>query len=102
MSDKTSNLITRASIAAGIFAAALIVYVFTDVLYNRDAGFGGVATLVLVGFAAFLGLMNILSYSANHMGITDAKQAFGLPEGSVRAVLTIAFIVLVGVLASIS
>jgi len=62
--------------------------------------FATVALLILVGLAAFIGLMNFLSFCAHWIGISDPRQAFGLPEGTVRAILTVAFIVLVGVLAS--
>jgi len=60
----------------------------------------GAASIAASVLAAFIGLMNFLSFSAQYIGISDARQPFGLPDGSVRAILTIAFIVLVGVLAS--
>lgn len=84
---------------AGLFVMFMVWRVFSYVL-SAPVGFGAVAALVLVGLAAFLAIMNILSFSAHAIGISDAKQAFGLPEGSVRAILTISFIILVGVLAS--
>jgi hypothetical protein len=82
--------------------SALVLFVFYAVyrIFHGDAGFGSVAILILVGLAAFIGILNMLSMSAHVVGILDPKQPFGLPEGSVRAILTIAFIVLVGVLAS--
>lgn len=82
--------------------AALVLFVFYAVwrIFHVDAGFGSVSILILVGLAAFIGILNMLSMSARVIGILDPKQPFGLPEGSVRAILTIAFIVLVGVLAS--
>lgn len=64
------------------------------------SSFGSVAVLLLVGIAAFVGILNLLSFSAGQLHILNPQQAFGLPDGSVRAILTIAFIVLVGVLAS--
>jgi hypothetical protein len=65
-----------------------------------DGSFASVSILILVGLGAFLGIMNFLSFSAAYLGIGDPRQAFGLPDGTVRAILTIAFLVLVGVLAS--
>lgn len=91
--------------ALGILVAGLVLAVIVGgtlyyVLRTHGAGFGEVAAFVLVGLAAFLGIMNVLSFSAGMLDIADARQPFGLPEGSVRAILTMAFIVLVGVLAS--
>jgi hypothetical protein len=63
-------------------------------------GFATVAGLILLGVAAVIGIMNLLSVSASRIGIIDGRQPFGLPEGSVRAILTMAFIVLVGVLSA--
>jgi hypothetical protein len=67
---------------------------------NAITGFILVALLILVGLAAFIGIMNFLSFSAYWVGMGDRRQPFGLPEGTVRAILTIAFIVLVAVFAS--
>jgi hypothetical protein len=84
----------------GVFLFGCVVYALYRVFETGTTGFASVAVLILVGLAAFIGLMNALSISAHLIGITDAKQPFGLPEGTVRAILTIAFIILVGVLAS--
>ncbi|WP_457797964.1 hypothetical protein [Methylocystis sp. S23] len=75
---------------------------FLKVLFwpQSPGGFGEVAFLILLGLGAFLGIMAQLGLSAKNLGIVDARQPFGLPDGSVRAILTMAFIVLVGVLAS--
>ncbi len=94
------NWVAAGMAIVAVFLMYMIWVVFDRVLPASPQGFGPVAALVLVGFAAFLGIMNILSFSAHALQISDAKQAFGLPEGSVRAILTISFIVLVGVLAS--
>lgn len=67
---------------------------------SQGTGFATVAGLILLGVAAVIGIMNLLSVSAARIGIIDGRQPFGLPEGSVRAILTMAFIVLVGVLSS--
>jgi hypothetical protein len=78
------------------------MFVFWEVFNppKGGIGFGHVASLILVSFAALLGILAGLSALAEKLHIQDAKQPFGLPEGSVRAILTIAFIVLVGVLSS--
>jgi hypothetical protein len=85
---------------AGLIVVGFVFYVFHKVFGDHGSGFASVAALILVGLAAFIGIMNLLSFSAHAIGIADPHQAFGLPEGTVRAILTIAFIVLVGVLAS--
>jgi hypothetical protein len=84
----------------GIIIVLFCVYVFWNVFADPKAGFASVAALILVGLAAFIGIMNVLSFSSHAIGIADARQPFGLPEGTVRAILTIAFIILVGVLSS--
>lgn len=83
--------------------SALIVFViFAAFSQGTPAGraFVTVAALILLGIAAFIGIMSLLSRTAKKLGIIDQRHPFGLPEGSVRAILTIAFIVLVGVLSA--
>ena len=93
-------------VATVIFLGVFVGYTTFEALKPEalKSGAGGnfisMALFVLVGLAAFIGLMNFLSFSAQWIGIVDPRQPFGLPEGTVRAILTIAFIVLVGVLAS--
>lgn len=89
-----------ALLVVALILAGFIGYVFYHVFAERTGSFASVAALILVGLAAFIGIMNLLSITSHVMGITDRNQPFGLPEGTVRAILTIAFIVLVGVLAS--
>jgi hypothetical protein len=96
----SNRLFATVSGIVTIVFAAFIFYVFQKVFDPAASSFASVATLILVGLAAFIGIMNFLSFSSHMMGIADPRQPFGLPEGTVRAILTIAFIVLVGVLAS--
>ena len=94
-------LIVLGCMLAGVALALSVGYVFYHVLAFPDQdGFGAVALLILLGLGGFLGLISIFSLISSWIGILDPKQAFGLPEGSVRAILTMAFIVIVGVLAS--
>ncbi|GLK81365.1 hypothetical protein [Methylopila turkensis] len=78
----------------------LVLATLWFVFMVKPDGFASVSALILVGLAAFIGLMNFLTYTHHLMELNDVKQPFGLPEGTVRAILTIAFIVLVGVMAS--
>lgn len=91
-------------IMIGICAFGVVVTIASlwvcYILIRQNSEFAYVAVLVLVGIAAFVGIMNLLSFTAHEIGILTPGQAFGLPDGSVRAILTMAFIVLVGVLAS--
>ena len=90
-----------AVILTGITMVGVTIWVISMAFQHDGVGnFASIATLVLVGLAAFIGIMNMLSLTAHWMNIVDLKQPFGLPEGTVRAILTIAFIVLVGVLTS--
>ena len=94
----SKQLLVGALIGAGLIVIAFVAYVLHEVFGDHANGFASVAALILVGLAAFIGIMNLLSFSAHAIGIADPHQAFGLPEGTVRAILTIAFIVLVGCL----
>src|SRR3712207_3620843 len=80
-------------IIAGAFFF-FIGYVLRQAFADKAGGFAVVASLLLVGIAAFIGIMNMLSFSASWLEMVDTRQPFGLPEGTVRAILTIAFIVL--------
>lgn len=63
-----------------------------------NTGFLSLATLIVVTIACYVYLVNWLSNAARRNGILDPRHPFGLPEGTVRAILTLSFIVLVGVL----
>ncbi|WP_146144772.1 hypothetical protein [Phreatobacter cathodiphilus] len=76
------------------------VLVLGYVMITGARSFAAVAALVLVGVVAFTGFVSALSVTAERLGMLDARHPFGLPEGSIRAILTFAFIVLVGVFAS--
>lgn len=92
--------VRRGVVSTVIVLVAFIAYALWFVFGHPEGNFVSLAILILVGLAAFVGIMNFLSFSAYCVGIGDPKQPFGLPDGTVRAILTIAFIVLVGVLAS--
>jgi len=94
----SAAIITVTGIALFIFVGITIWWLLHP--GDKAHAFASLALFILVGLAAFIGLMNFLSFSAQYIGISDARQPFGLPDGSVRAILTIAFIVLVGVLSS--
>lgn len=87
-------------VLAGLVFVGLLAWIFQPSQDNPSNGFGTLAGLILLGMVVFIGIMNILTMSAARIGMLDGRQPFGLPEGSVRAILTIAFIVLVGVLSS--
>jgi hypothetical protein len=96
MSDNQTGPLGWIAFLVALAAVAAVVYA----LVTQSSSFGTVATLVLVGIVAFAGFASALSVTASRLGILDARQPFGLPEGTVRAMLTFAFIVLVGVFAS--
>ncbi len=87
-------------ILGGTVFVGLLAWIFQPDQESSSNGFGTLAGLILLGMVVFIGIMNILTLSAARIGMLDGRQPFGLPEGSVRAILTIAFIVLVGVLSS--
>jgi len=87
-------------VLAGVVFVGLLAWIFQPDQDSASNGFGTLAGLILLGMVVFIGIMNILTLSAARIGMLDGRQPFGLPEGSVRAILTIAFIILVGVLSS--
>ena len=96
---KKGPLVLGAILVTGLIICGVVGYAIVEV-FRQPVGFASVAILILVGLAAFIGIMNVISVSAYYIGISDKEQPFGLPDGTVRAILTIAFIVLVGVLSS--
>lgn len=86
------------SISVLVAIGAMLVLGFVMVTGARS--FAAVAALVLVGVVAFTGFVSALSVTAQRLGMLDVRHPFGLPEGSIRAILTFSFIVLVGVFAS--
>lgn len=79
----------------------IVSFMIWDLLQGREvAGFGSVAGLTLIGLALFISIMGALSFVYGKLSILNAAEPFGLPPGSVRAILTIAFIVLTGVMSS--
>jgi hypothetical protein len=85
-------------ISALVALGALLVLGYVMITGARS--FAAVAALVLVGVVAFTGFVSALSVTAQRLGMLDTRHPFGLPEGSIRAILTFSFIVLVGVFAS--
>lgn len=83
-----------------VFVAFGAMVVLGYAMYTGARSFAAVAALVLVGVVAFTGFVSALSVTAQRLGMLDVRHPFGLPEGSIRAILTFSFIVLVGVFAS--
>src|SRR5262245_6832878 len=97
----SSIMIIGTSLALGGLIAWAITQLWGGTAASETTrNFMSLAIFILVGLGAFLALMNFLSLTAQWLGVADPRQPFGLPDGTVRAILTIAFIVLVGVLAS--
>ena len=87
------------SVAITLIFTGFAGYVVFKTFQTSEPGFASVASLLLAGLTSFLGIMNILSITSKMLGIENAAQPFGLPEGTVRSILTIAFIVMISVLA---
>ncbi len=100
--DEQNRVPFSAKFVLIILGGVVFVWMVSAIFRNtsQGTGFATVAGLILLGVAAVIGIMNLLSVSAARIGILDGRQPFGLPEGSVRAILTMAFIVLVGVLSA--
>jgi hypothetical protein len=100
--DDQARMPFSAKFALMILGGLVFVWMINSIFANtsKGTGFATVAGLILLGVATVIGIMNVLSLSAAKIGMLDGRQPFGLPEGSVRAILTMAFIVLVGVLSS--
>jgi hypothetical protein len=59
------------------------------------------AFLILISLGVFVLLMIYAANALKTSGVFDVTQPFGLPPGTIRAVLTLAFIILIGVFGSL-
>jgi len=76
-----------------LFVAAAVVWMgFPKNTLNSDYMF--LSQIVLVGLALTVVFMAILAIIYSVMGVEDPKQALGLPEGSVRALLAFSLVLI--------
>src|SRR5690349_13923920 len=54
------------------------------------------AVLLIAAIALLVGLLGLLAVAFSALGLSDRSQALGLPEGSVRAVIALMLLVIVG------
>ena len=79
---------------AGLVITAIFLLV---VLADGALEYAIPALLIIVSIAVFVLLMIWAAHQFHSINIADVAQPFGLPSGTIRAVLTIAFVVLIGV-----
>lgn len=84
-----------------LFGLALIAVFVMVGMPGTKTHFGLASLLILVALAGFTLLLLHVAGSLHAFGMLDRTQAFALPPGTVRAILTLAFIVLVGVFGSL-
>ncbi|HEU0082589.1 MAG TPA: hypothetical protein VFQ87_06910 [Bradyrhizobium sp.] len=82
-----------------IFAVGLLVGVFWLLikLIPKD-GSGSLALLAIGGVVVLILLLTAVAIVFQILGLTNAGQAMGLPEGSIRAVIALSLIVLFAIL----
>ncbi len=92
-------LFSRSAAAVGAFFAAIIGLGF---LIRALVGLSepSLISLALLGVMALLGSLLIFTTLMNALGLSDRRQALGLPDGSVRALLALALLGLFAVLAA--
>ena len=83
--------------AASLTIAAIFIITLSE---PRVLSYAMPALLIIVSIGIFVLLLVHAASSLKSDGITDATQPFGLPAGSIRAILTLSFVVLIGVFGS--
>ena len=90
--------------AAFAVGAAVISLVLALVFLGNMAGLSPsnnatkLTILVIAGPAALVALIALITVFYSFLGLTDAKQALGLPDGSIRAIVTLFILVLFSML----
>lgn len=80
-------------IAAGLLTLAIVIgIVFEWLSGSKDSPAIGLSQIMLLGLALVVALVAGLSIIYWVLGLDDGKQALGLPEGSVRALLAFSLV----------
>jgi hypothetical protein len=82
-----------------VLAVALLGLVFRQLTkLIPEEGNGSLALLAIGGVVVLILLLTAVAMVFQILGLTDASQAMGLPEGSIRAVIALSLIVLFAIL----
>lgn len=87
---------------AGLLAAVLLgsIIITTWLIFSPQTGIGFYSTeiimvlAIILGSAALLTVLTVVAVIFSALKLQDKKQALGLPEGSVRAIIAICLIIL--------
>ena len=90
MSSKVMTCIFLGVLFLLIAAGGVLIYSFTKKGIGDDELQMGL--LVVVAIAALMTVLFIIAAGFSVMGLTDQKQALGLPEGSIRAMIALVLI----------
>ena len=93
MDNKTSELF---KIAVGVlcFIAFVLLFWLLKQMLNLDSDAIRLPVLVITGVMALFATLALVAVTFSVAGLTDPKQALGLPEGSVRAAIALSLIVI--------
>jgi hypothetical protein len=91
---------SRVTYAVLAFAAALLGGLGSLAWYKPD-NLALPSFLILISLGVFVLLMIYAANSLKSTGVFDLQQPFGMPPGTIRAILTLAFIILIGVFGSL-
>jgi len=85
------------ALIAGLLLFVAVAFIWWKGFPNPDAGnyhYIFLSQIVLVGLALTVVFMALLAIIYSVMGVDDPKQALGLPEGSVRALLAFSLVLI--------
>jgi hypothetical protein len=97
--DLVSNSLLFVGVLVGVIVIVGSLVVVASYLSPGDDISPQIALPVLAisGVVLLLGTLSIVSIAFTLFGIEDPKQALGLPEGSIRAVIALSLVVLFGI-----
>lgn len=105
MADETSSSTTSHSDSKitvfVLLLATLVLFGLGFLAWNKPDNLALPAFLILISLGVFVLLMIYAANALKTSGVFDLQQPFGMPPGTIRAILTLAFIILIGVFGSL-
>ncbi|NIO37235.1 hypothetical protein GTO27_05965 [Candidatus Bathyarchaeota archaeon] len=95
--DRLSAVIPAATVSLILLAVVVwsIMYIISPGLYYTGGNMAIILTLIVIaGIAGLIASLAILTVVIGALGLSDPKQALGLPKGSVRAIIALSLIII--------
>jgi hypothetical protein len=90
---KSRGLIVASFVLGAMLLLAVPAYLLPE-FANSDKSEIAMALVIVIALATLMILLFIVSSSFSFLGLSDSKQALGLPEGSIRAVIALVLILI--------